>query len=140
MSAVNTDTGTILEALNDKLDRNMDNLDTTTQGPDVVVDWQVPTAANDYKWYRKYKSGWVEQGGIRTSVSNAVMTMTLPIEMANTNYAIQISRGQTDSTVQNSINSHWPSYWAKTTTSFGCWDKWGDCINMSWEVKGFAAE
>lgn len=29
---------------------------------DFVVGFQRPTAANNYTWYRKYKSGWVEQG------------------------------------------------------------------------------
>ena len=28
-----------------------------------VIDFQEPTSANNYTWYRKYKSGWVEQGG-----------------------------------------------------------------------------
>lgn len=30
---------------------------------DYVVASQAPTSANSYTWYRKYKSGWVEQGG-----------------------------------------------------------------------------
>lgn len=30
---------------------------------DYVVAWQMPTATNNYTWYRKYKSGWLEQGG-----------------------------------------------------------------------------
>lgn len=30
---------------------------------DYVVDFQAPTAENNYTWFRKYKSGWVEQGG-----------------------------------------------------------------------------
>lgn len=30
---------------------------------DFVVESQLPTAENNYTWYRKYKSGWVEQGG-----------------------------------------------------------------------------
>lgn len=30
---------------------------------DYVVAWQMPTSDNNYTWYRKYKSGWLEQGG-----------------------------------------------------------------------------
>ena len=30
---------------------------------DYVVESQLPTAENNYTWYRLYKSGWVEQGG-----------------------------------------------------------------------------
>lgn len=53
---------------------------------DYVVESQEATADNGYTWYRKYKSGWVEQGG-----KNSVQTVTLPIEMANTNYHIQLT-------------------------------------------------
>ena len=31
---------------------------------DFVIESQLPTAENNYTWYRKYKSGWVEQGGL----------------------------------------------------------------------------
>lgn len=59
---------------------------------DYVIAFQAPTAANNNTWYRKYKSGWVEQGGIWTG--NQVCaegqeinpTITLPIKMAGTNY------------------------------------------------------
>ncbi len=37
---------------------------TDMSGAEYVVAFQAPTAANGYTWYRKYKSGWVEQGGI----------------------------------------------------------------------------
>lgn len=30
---------------------------------DYVIETQLPTAENNYTWYRKYKSGWVEQEG-----------------------------------------------------------------------------
>ena len=47
----------ILEALNDKADRDLMNVAT---GADVVVEYQMPNANNNYTWYRKYASGWVE--------------------------------------------------------------------------------
>ena len=65
----NIDTGAILEALNDKTDRDCRNVDTTA-GADVVIEYQVPTSANNYTWYRKYASGWVEQGGYVASATN----------------------------------------------------------------------
>lgn len=55
-------------------------------GVDYVIAWQTPSAANNYTWYRKYKSGWVEQGGHSTS-----QTVTLPVEMADTSYVIQLT-------------------------------------------------
>ena len=36
-----------------------------------VIDFQEPTAANNYTWYRKYADGWVEQGGIWTGTLSA---------------------------------------------------------------------
>lgn len=60
-------------------------------GADYVVESQLPTADNNYTWYRKYKSGWVEQGG-RNNGFNDTGTNTLSIEMANTSYSVQITR------------------------------------------------
>ena len=60
---------------------------------DYVVESQLPTAENNYTWYRKYRSGWVEQGGIQTgntpiSVGSAgsIGEITLPVEMQDANY------------------------------------------------------
>jgi len=54
---------------------------------DYVVESQLPTAENNYTWYRKYKSGWVEQGGVYTGGSEYT-TVTLPITMSDANYCI----------------------------------------------------
>lgn len=58
---------------------------------DWVVESQLPTAENNYTWYRKYKSGWVEMGGwrqITMSVNGADNIIALPQTMASTNYTI----------------------------------------------------
>ena len=84
MSDINI--GAITEALNDKTDRNLRNVDTLSKA-DAVIDYQMPTAANNYTWYRKYKSGWVEQGGVQ--IGNAVygkVTVNLPVQMADNTY------------------------------------------------------
>lgn len=82
MSEINV--GAISEALNNKSDRDLRNIDNTA-GADAVIDYQKPTAANNYIWYRKYKSGWVEQGG-PTSGSTSSITITFPVVMADDNY------------------------------------------------------
>ena len=82
MSEINV--GAISEALNDKADRDLQNVD-TVGGADAVVEYQLPTADNGYKWYRKYKSGWVEQGG-KDWLENS--TITFPVVMADTNYYV----------------------------------------------------
>lgn len=91
MSDINV--GAITEALNDKSDRDLRNVDNTA-GADAVIEFQVPTAENGYTWYRKYKSGWVEQGGHnhaieadRTGKDNYI---NLPVTMANTNYTSSV--------------------------------------------------
>lgn len=88
MSDINI--GAITEALNDKTDRDMRNVDNTA-GADAVIEYQEPTADNSYTWYRKYKSGWVEQGGAVVVNSASVgggtystTTITFPIELQGT--------------------------------------------------------
>ena len=54
---------------------------------DTVVAYQLPTDANDHTWYRKYASGWVEQGGwFKASATNTAKTITLPVQMSDANY------------------------------------------------------
>lgn len=77
------------EALNDKADRDLQNVDTSSGG-DAVIAFQRPTAENGYTWFRKYASGWVEQGGkAPTASSDIILTITLPVEMSDTNYTIK---------------------------------------------------
>lgn len=84
MSDINI--GAISEALNNKVDLPLGD---SQDGIDFVVEWQLPTADNNYTWYRKYKSGWVEQGGrvtINNTISASNVRVTFPVEMANGNY------------------------------------------------------
>lgn len=96
---------------------------------DFVVSFQRPTLANNYTWYRKYKSGWVEQGG---SSFNGT-TKTLPVVMADTNYTV------TTSFVANtSVNTMQWQYVGvtKSTTSIS---RNANGVDMSWYVAGIAA-
>jgi len=105
---------------------------------DYVVESQSPTADNNYTWYRKYKSGWVEQGG-----DNMVQTITLPVEMADNKYHIQIT-----GTCMSAANNVYVFGWRDvTTTGF---ISQGNVLNSSggsavantaekfWRVCGFA--
>lgn len=79
----------------------------------VVVEAQLPTAENNYTWYRKYSDGWVEQGGETSASANSV---TLPVEMADTHYTAIRTQIDTD------IQSYYPAWVAgvnaRTTTGF----------------------
>jgi len=62
-------------------------------GADYVVESQLPTAQNNYTWYRKYKSGWVEQGGktTQTATSSVDATILFPVEMQDEEYTVTFS-------------------------------------------------
>lgn len=77
------------EALNDKIDRDMRNVDTSSGG-DAVIEFQEPTSANNNTWYRKYASGWVEQGILFHNRGNS-STWTFPIPMTADSYDSQIT-------------------------------------------------
>jgi hypothetical protein len=109
-----------------------------------VIEYQEPTSANNYTWYRKYADGWVEQGGKQVSPVNAnnwaTTTITLPVVMANTNYNVYVANC-------NLTNGAYGSGGAvlqadRTTTSF-VYSQYnvngGSDTPLEWEVKGIAA-
>lgn len=126
------DFGQISEALNDKTDRDMRNVDNTA-GTDAVVEYQEPTAGNNYTWYRKYKSGWVEQGGKTTSSNNA--SVTLPIVMSDANYTVVVAKEHSESVAVGVAPNN------ITSTGFQikiCYDN-SLAREMYWQVSGMAA-
>ena len=89
MTTVNL--GVFNEIANNKADRDLRNVDLTKT--DIVIEYQEPTAENDYTWYRLYASGWVEQGGICKWDSGTSGTIALPIKMNDTNYTAIAGNG-----------------------------------------------
>lgn len=94
MSDINI--GAISEALNNKVD--LPTPIVPQDAVDYVIAMQSPTADNNYTWYRKYKSGWVEQGGQLNTLSTTAQTITLPIVMADTSYYANANYAGTTST------------------------------------------
>lgn len=133
------DFGQITEALNDKSDRDLRNVDTTAKA-DAVIDYQEPTSANNYTWYRLYASGWVEQGGVynTNSGTSGVLTISLPITMLDTNYTIGVSVFSYNNNNPCIVNTRTPS-----TTNFIIVTKdhnGGAYGNKGfWQVSGIAA-
>ncbi|MBO4480243.1 MAG: hypothetical protein J5742_01285 [Alphaproteobacteria bacterium] len=113
----------------------------TLNGYDYVVASQNPTAENNYTWYRKYKSGWVEQGGRLPAQSSATnLTVTMPIEMADNNYFITKQRNfGTTTPGSGSANEQTDSVWNLTTTTFVVRVYSSANSSILWEVKGIAA-
>lgn len=124
------DIGKISEALNNKTDRNMRNVDTSVS--DALIAWQAPTAENGYTWYRKYASGWVEQGG--TLPAQATVTATLPIEMSDNNYQVLLTGGLF-ATTAGDIRVKYVQ--TRTTTSFTA--SANSAIPYMWQVSGVSA-
>ena len=95
---------------------------------DYVVESQAPTAENNYTWYRKYKSGWVEQGGV---ISGRQGVITLPIKMNSTSYSIThipyVSTMPTESGIPAFVSNI-------TKTGFNLYNSNGDAT--LWNVKG----
>ena len=107
---------------------------------DYVVESQV---LRDGSWYRKYKSGWVEQGGYfkhPDSGGTGTATITLPVEMANSNY--QVIRTTDKGGIDNASDSKWVvgiNGNTRTTTSFSFfYEQISHAIGDFWEVKGMS--
>lgn len=128
--------------LETKADSDLGNIPTNY---DYVVESQLPTADNGYTWYRKYKSGWVEQGGYSSTVSGSV-NITLPIEMSSSVYDIQtqalIGSPVSDTTTvnRNAARAYIRMPFNQTTTgfSFQTTSDMGQ-IGTYWQVCGMAA-
>ena len=97
---------------------------------DYVIAYQLPSSGNNYSWYRKYKSGWVEQGS--SNPTNAT-SITFPIKMLDTNYtATCMGGGHTGSGADIGIYIS-----SKTTTGFTFQPDRTTYVN--WQVCGMAA-
>ena len=101
-------------------------------GADYVIAWQTPTAENNYTWYRKYKSGWVEQGG---EITTNINTVILPVAMANNHYVL--IRTQVGSGLQSYYPAWVAGYNEKTTTSFTFSNI---SVNNIWYACGMSAQ
>lgn len=104
---------------------------------DYIIAWQAPTEQNKHTWYRKYKSGWVEQGGIELGADDK--TITMPIKMINEYYSCTISSMFTSSSNGGACTFGIVGA-SKTKTSFtvvhNAYSDWRP-YGFEWIVKGF---
>ena len=134
------DTSYIDGLLATKADTDLGNIPTNY---DYVVESQLPTAGNGYTWYRKYKSGWVEQGGIKLQNTDSKQDLSLPIEMNGPTYSVLTSVMDdnlnnfvfcvkvTDKTTTGFKTTIWGSYQQGISTSG---------YNFVWQVSGMSAQ
>lgn len=103
---------------------------------DYVVEWKVPTSS-DPTWYRLYKSGWVEQGGVANQYQ---ITFSKPFR--DTLYTITalpiVHSGDSGANDMQYLN--------KTTTSVQLRIRWSgsyapaDNDERCWRAEGMAAQ
>ena len=98
----------------------------------AVIEFQAPTSSNNYTWYRKYADGWVEQGGQATSSQSGTLC-SLPVTMADTNYAVQITVVEAASNYSTGLTG------SKRTTTAIYITNYTEPRECCWEVKGMAA-
>lgn len=86
-------------------------------------------------WYRKYSSGWVEQGGLTDTVAH--VTVNLPIAMANSNYSITAISYKADASSSDASNNGLV-VGQRTTTSF--FIVLQESRAYFWQVSGLGAQ
>ena len=111
---------------------------------DTLVAFRAPSSANNWTWYRKYASGWVEQGGQATIAAQNTNTqlftdVNLPITMANQAYMVNvafITDGGNTTGLRNNANGR-----GTTKLTIGTYSMTGisNSYIVAWEVKGMAA-
>ena len=108
---------------------------------DYVVESKFPTA-DDPTWYRVYKSGWVEQGGVAGG-SSAFTTVNLLKSMANTDYFVIAMSKDISSSVFSSCAISNEQGALLTTSSFKIIQAYnGDTriMKFNWMVSGQGAQ
>ena len=121
-SAVEQTAGITAETLNGKVDLPAEKAQSDV---DFVVESQLPTAENGYTWYRKHKSGWVEQGGrctlSATSAHNSSnIVITLPVPIKEPESAVLSYNGL--NAVENFANCENQAALSATTVTIGRWN------------------
>lgn len=130
---IEVDIDQIAVDLNNKVDKGFD-----------IVEFQEPTAANNYTWYKKYRNGWVEQGGRIPGNVGGTYNVSMPVEMADTNYNF-VGTGYKDSN-DNGFVAACIDTTSMTTAGFRVYTRYA--INGTtgspsqggqWQVSGMAA-
>lgn len=98
------------------------------------IDYVIETGVSNNNWYRIYKSGWVEQGGVTATGSSGTTerTVTLPVELKTANYFVQLTQtGYYNSTYAMQVKN-------LTVTNFKVYTHNGGVQSTAamWEAKG----
>lgn len=91
-------------------------------------------------WYRKYRSGWVEQGGVITGTVAGDVVITLFVEMEDAYYNATMMFADPTGYASAAFDGRYLSTYARTTTSFKTYASAVAGVKVKvWSVKGQAA-
>ena len=108
---------------------------------DSNIDYMVESWRDGWNWYRKYRSGWVEQGGLYVATTTGEQTINLNVEMGDTQYHVVLGHYNEANVDTNTGASLAYSMAAKLTTTSFCTYCGGSAIlrQKFWKVCGYAA-
>jgi hypothetical protein len=136
-SKMASDNGITIGQLTEQLNQKMDLPTGVSQDTmDYVVEWKTPTAG-DPTWFRKYKSGWVEQGGVLSGTAGWY-TVIYPKPFVDNNYTLLASAVDSDENLTVQISG----ICNKTTTGVRIVNTTSGqtyTTQVSWEAKGQGA-
>ena len=97
----------------------------------MAKDYIIDYGSNSNGWYRKWKSGWIEQGGQINYVGENSTVQNLPINFSNIDYTI-VKSLFSDSFYAGSFYMRWVQIINKTISSFTVYG--GNCY---WYACGY---
>lgn len=111
-----------------------------------VIEFQAPTSANGYTWYRKYADGWVEQGGRCTvpatnGLSSSSVTVTLPVPIATPEQATLAYNGMGIAEYYANCENY--ATLTATTVTIGRWNNGNPVAGAryyNWTLSGMSAQ
>lgn len=127
---------------------NADQMDATALSEKIDSVWNhwtnsdyvIETYEENGSWYRKYKSGWIEQGGQFTGTTVGMQTVTI-LPMADANYWVSIQRYGTAANGNNAA-FQWQQVINATTTGFSAYLSTStptSTATIRWMVSGYSA-
>lgn len=100
---------------------------------DWVVETQLPTAENNYTWYRKYKSGWIEMGGYvlkNAGTTSVIVNFPIPFSVTPTVHITKVidsAATEQNSIVVRTVSLDKFSINKLTTNNYVYWNAFGVC-------------
>ena len=138
MTTYDIDVSKLASQLTKFANRDMHNLSDTA---DAVIDFGRYTSGKHIKWYRLYKSSWIEQGGFYDNGSLVkdwpAVAVSFPKQMLDTTYTLITQAGRNDSATGSINNQSFVTF--RDTTQFIA-EVYGDGNSqfLWWKVEGYA--